>query len=138
MTKPRQPGGLGAAGKRLWLAITAGYDDPERGPLLFSPAELVVLEHACHQVDDIAELERLLRREGLVGVGSAGQPKLTQVVAEVRQARLALARLLDRLDLPDVADGLVPSSKQRSPASRRAAHAATVRWDRERRRQEGA
>lgn len=88
---PRCPPGLGPAGKKLWKALTADF--------AFQAGELVVLEAAARQADDIATLETGLR-DGFTVAGSKGQPRLSAAVTEVRQGRLALARLLAELRLP--------------------------------------
>ena len=114
------PDDLGPAGRSLWAAVLDDYD--------LSATEHQLLLAACRQADDIAELEQLLDRDGLIVEGASGQPRLTQVVPELRQARLALGKLVDGLRLPiDADEGL-------SPASRRAKAAADVRWNRERQR----
>lgn len=120
---PGAPERLGEAGRALWDSLTVEYE--------FGPHELAVLAVACRQADDVAGLEALLARDGLVVPGSNGQPRLNAAVTEVRQGRLALSKLLDQLALPadDAPVGL-------TPASRKAQHAARTRWDRERRRQE--
>ena len=56
--------------------------------------------------------------------GSAGQPRLNPAIGEVRQGRLALAKLLGGLALPDEAD------KPMNELQRRAKHAADSRWGR--------
>jgi molybdenum-dependent DNA-binding transcriptional regulator ModE len=92
---------------------------------------------ACRHADMIHRLEELLS-DRLVSAGSAGQPRLSAAVTELRQSRLALSRLLTDLALPvdDVGeDGEAVPVKLASPASRRASHAATARHDRDRRRQ---
>ena len=77
---------------------------------------------AARQLDDVARLEQLLDTDGLVTTGSAGQPRLSAVVTELRQARLAAARLLDALALP------VDDSGSSTPAVKRARRAAESRW----------
>jgi len=91
--KPRIPPHLGSAGTALWRSVWAEYDS-------LDPRETALLGHACRQSDTIADLESLLKSDGLVVTGSTGQPRLNQVVAELRQARLAVSRLLADLDLP--------------------------------------
>ena len=109
------PPRLEPAGKALWSALAGAYD--------FTPAESAMLATACRQADDVARLEHLLADQGPIVEGSAGQPRLSPVLAELRQGRLDLAKLLDHLDLPgeDEAAGM-------TPAQRRASKAASVRW----------
>ena len=80
---------------------------------------------ACRQADDLAALEAAIRKGGVLTRGSQGQLRLSQVVAEARQARLALARLLGQIKLPS--DG-VGSEKTLTAAGRRAQRAAEKRW----------
>lgn len=122
------PSDLGTAGRDLWAAVVSVYT--------LTAHERVMLASACRHADMIARLEDLLA-DGLVTVGSTGQPRLSAAVTELRQSRLALSRLLTDLALPldDVGeDGAAEPVKLPSPASRRASHAATIRHDRERRR----
>jgi hypothetical protein len=124
--KPRPPRGLGAAGRALWRRLTVEFD--------FDARELLVLEAAARQADDVALLEALLADEGPVTVGSKGQPRLSAVVMEVRQGRLALLKLLDGLRIPGEDE-----EAGRSAASERASRAATSRWGRrDRQRERGA
>lgn len=122
---PRPPERLGEAGSALWCSLTTVYE--------FGPHELALLAVACRQADDVAALEALLARDGLVVPGSTGQPRLNAAVTEVRQGRLALSKLLDQLALPADDDDAAPVL--RSPASRKAQKAARARWDREARRE---
>lgn len=114
-SRPRAPVGLGAAGRRLWRAVTSDYE--------LQPWELDSLTLACRQLDDVASLEALLAEQGLVVPGSKGQPRLSAVVSELRQARLAAARLLAEVGLP-----LDDEGRPATPAARRAQRAAQARW----------
>jgi hypothetical protein len=126
--KPRAPSGLGEAGRALWRRLTSDYE--------FDARELLVVEQAARQVDALALLERLLEDQGPVVVGSTGQPRLSPVLAEARQGRLAVGRLLDLLalpELPDEANAAEPVDVRRrtlNGTARRARHAANVRWAR--------
>lgn len=111
----RAPAGLGRAGKALWGRVTAAFED-------FDPVRLAVLGLAAHQADDIARLEEVIAAQGMSVPGASGQPRLNAAVTEVRQGRIALGKLLDQLALPDEAE------KPMTQASRRAKHAADVRW----------
>lgn len=111
------PKGLGAAGKALWAAYTGSFD--------FDAHELPALELACRQADQVAALEALIAEQGLTVPGSTGQPRLSPAVAEARQGRVALSKLLGELNLP----GEGVESEVVSPAQRRARKAATKRWD---------
>lgn len=108
------PEHLGDAGRGLWDALHADLE--------FEPWETEIVRRACDQVDDIRHLELTLERQGGVVAGSMGQPRLNPIFAEVRQGRLAVAKLLAQLKIPD-ADG-----EPLTDAQRRAKHAATTRW----------
>lgn len=112
MTQQRAPDGLGGEGRKLWKSIASVYE--------LDPRELSLLAAACRQADDVAALEAVLARDGMIVAGSAGQPRLSAVVAELRQARLAVGKLLDLLTLPDV--DAAPR------VSRRSQRAAQRRW----------
>jgi hypothetical protein len=122
---PRPSASLGAAGKALHVSICKAFD-------LEAGAELKLLELACCQADDIALLERAIKADGVTVTGSTGQSRLNPALAEVRQGRLALAKILGTLALPDEDD--VP----RTASSRRAQMAANTRWARVERRRNGA
>ena len=112
---PSPPRALGAAGRDLWRRVL--------GAFVLDDHEVPALVLACRQLDDVARLEALLEADGVVTTGSAGQPRLSAVVTELRQARLAAARLIDQLALP--VDGESGSS---TPAVKRARRAAESRW----------
>ena len=112
--RPRTPGGLEKPGKRLWSAILDEFALDSR--------ELFVLEQAARQADAVAALEAEIEASGLVSRGSRGQMRLSPTVTELRQARLAVSKLLSDLALPDVDDT--------AAASRRGLKAAEARWGR--------
>ena len=118
---PKPPKGLESAGKALWRAIVS--DLPSN--FEFSARELRQLELAARQADAVAGLEAAIDREGIVTRGSRGQQRLNPLVAEARQGRLAVSRLIGELALPDTGSDLQKSSSKRSS---RAAHA---RWGKE-------
>lgn len=94
ISKP--PSGLGAAGKKLWKAV---HGDLPRG-WAFEERERAILSMACHQADDLARLERAVRRDGTMTQGSQGQPVIHPAIPEARAARTAIERLLRQLQLP--------------------------------------
>lgn len=117
--KPPAPADLAATGKALWRKLVGAYT--------FQPAELALLEAAARQADTVAALEAAIAEDGMMVTGSAGQPRLNAAVAEARQGRLAFAKLIDALAIPD--DENRPATER----SRNATHAANARWDRKRR-----
>lgn len=120
--RPRQPAGLGAAGKRVWSAVLDRFE--------MEAHELELVESACRCRDMIARLEADLA-ESLYVTGSMGQQRLSPAVAELRQHRAAFSRLMADLALPVDEDGAALPS----PASARAAKAAKRRWDQTRLRE---
>ncbi len=113
---PAPPRDFGPAGRDLWRRVVGAFELDDH--------ELPALLLAARQLDDVARLEELLERDGLIVHGSAGQPRLSAVVGELRQSRLAASRLLDGLALP--VEGEEPSTA--TPAARRARRAAQARW----------
>jgi|SRR5215211_695836 len=111
--RPRAPDGLGRAGKRLWASIVGEYELDSR--------ELLVLEQAARQADAVQALEAEVSESGIVGPGSRGQMRLSPTVVELRQARLALTKLLGELALPTPDEEMLPS--------RRGRKAAEARWN---------
>ena len=115
------PKGLDATGRALWRSVTAGLPDGWE----LDERELAVLALAARQADDVAALERALKRDGVTVKGSTGQPRVNPLVSELRQARLAVGRLLGQLSLPD------EQAQPRTEAGRRGQKAAQARWARE-------
>lgn len=99
----------------------------------FDAWELEVLAHACRQADAVTLLEEYIGEQGVTVTGSNGQERLNAAITEARQARIALARLLGELKLPNEGDAQqAPGSQQgqqaRNGRSRRAQRAAEYRW----------
>lgn len=111
------PDGLDDAGSALWEAVTVEYQ--------LEPHERVLLAEACRLADRVAGLEAVVEREGLMVTGSMGQPRLHPAVAEIRQSRLTLVRVLGGISYPDQ-DG-----RPLTAAGRHAQVAAIERWRRE-------
>lgn len=108
---------LGEAGAALYGRLAGAYE--------FTATEEALLVAACRQADDITMLEATLAEEGPIVAGSKGQPRLSPVLAELRQGRLAFAKLLGALAVPDDFD-----DKPLTANSRRARAAANARWNR--------
>jgi hypothetical protein len=107
--------GLGARGREFW--------DEQQKQLEFDPHEAQVLLEACRILDTIESLSEAIGADGVMVVGSQGQPVLNGAVAELRQQQAALARLIIQLNLdaPDVAGAVTA----RAAAGRAAAQ---KRW----------
>lgn len=105
MSDRRAPSGLGAAGKRLWDAVTQEFDLAEQ--------ELALLEQAARTRDVIATLDGVVKRDGPLSASSQGV-RIHPAIAEARQQRLALARLLATLDVPALEEDVdqLPSARR--------------------------
>jgi len=113
---PTQPPvGLQARGARFWQTVNETW--------LIDADERELLIETCRQLDLCESLADVLARDGVLAEGSQGQIRAHPVVAELRAARLALARLVAHLDLPDVTGSAVPSA-----TTVRARKAARARW----------
>jgi hypothetical protein len=120
VSAPRTPAGLGAAGRRLWRSIHADLDPDWE----LDARELDLLSRAARCADEIAALEKVVDEQGTTTLGGAGQVVVHPALAEARQLRTLLMRLLGQIELHD------PAEKQRAatPRQRAARRAAEVRW----------
>lgn len=91
MTSPKPPEGLSAAGRKLWRSVLTDFDLTE--------PETAVLREACRTADSIDGLQALLDRDGLMSESSQG-PRVHPALVELRQQRIALARLFAALRIP--------------------------------------
>ena len=108
------PVGLGDAGRELWEQVASVYEvDAHERPLL---------AEACRLADRCAQLEESIEEHGLTVEGSTGQPRLHPAVAEVRQTRVALTRVLGAIAFPNEEGVPVKAG------SRHASKAAVARW----------
>jgi hypothetical protein len=82
--------------------------------------ETAILDLAARQARDVERAESDIESRGYLVPGSRDQDVVNPSMAEVRQGRLALGKLLGQLDLPE-------STKD---AVRSARHAAETRWKR--------
>lgn len=111
------PKGLHDAGKTLWRRISGAYELRED--------EVTVLEQAARTADTIADLDAALVNAPLTVAGSAGQLREHPLLAEARQQRVLLARLLHQLKLPEPDEVTTRRASERSTKARKAARA---RW----------
>ena len=93
----KAPVGTGAAGRRLWRAVTDQFD--------FDGHHLELLRAAVKVADVVAGLDELVAAEGLV-VESPHGSKAHPALVEGRQQRALLARLVAGLGLPDEERGV--------------------------------
>jgi hypothetical protein len=109
---------LKADGRKFWRSTVARWE--------LSTAELHVLAQASATLDTIADLEQIVAATGPMGTGSRGQAITSPALQELRLQRLALARIMSCLDLPDEAEPesrsggwMTPSESGRAAARRR-------------------
>jgi phage terminase small subunit len=119
--RPKPPRNLDAAGKQIWKALQADLPDDWE----MTAREVELLHLAARQADLVAELEEALAEEGITVAGAAGQRRMNAVATELRQSRIALARLLGEIEMPEGEDE-EPTTAQRVRARR----AAQARWRR--------
>lgn len=117
MADASTPKGLAAAGSALWLRISVAY--------VMREDEVTVLEQAARVADVIAKLDAALVNAPLTVLGSAGQLREHPLLAEARQQRVLLARLLVQLKLPEADEVTSRRAAERSDKARKAARA---RW----------
>ena len=113
--RPRAPAGLARRGRQFWTKTVAVYS--------LSDAELELLVEVCRALDQCEDLQAAIATEGITVAGSKGQSRVHPAVAELRQVRLAVGRLIAQLALPDEEGESVPS-----PTTLRARNAAGARW----------
>lgn len=124
---PTVPDGLGDAGRALWAAILAGLEEAsedDQGGWELDERELAILEAAARQADDLGKIEAAIEEHGVMTRGSTNQLVVNPAVAEARQSRAALAKLLGQLKLP---------TEEQAPTlfdakSLRGQRAANTRW----------
>jgi hypothetical protein len=78
--------------------------------------EEALLDLAARQAADVAAAEADIAARGHLVEGSRGQKVVNPSVAEVRQSRLALGRLLGQLDLPESTRDAVTGARRASEA----------------------
>lgn len=113
------PDGLAEAGRALWDSVTSAYD--------LRTDEVALLAEMSRLLDDLALMRAVLAEDGPMVAGSKGQRRPHPILAEIRGSRLLLVRLASQIGLPDL-DG---DEAGATPASRKAARAANVRWQRQ-------
>jgi phage terminase small subunit len=91
--RPPTPEDLGPAGKRLWGAVTETF--------ILDPHTLATLESACRELDRAHAAEQALTRAGEFVLDRYQQAKAHPAIAVARSSRLAAARLVQALGLPD-------------------------------------
>lgn len=110
MTAPAAPKGAGPAGRRLWRALNDLYE--------FEAHELVLLREAVRLTDLLTDLHAVVEEEGVVVVDEKHGQRVHPAVVEARQSRLALARVLAVLRLPEGEEGEALRRPQRGAGVR--------------------
>lgn len=92
---PAPPKGSKSEGRRLWRSLCESYD--------FEQHELALLREAVRLVDLLTDLQAAVDADGAV-ISTARGTKVHPAAVEARQSRLALARVLSVLRLPEGED----------------------------------
>jgi hypothetical protein len=111
----KQPRGLGNAGRSLWTSVLKAV--PPNMEL--DEREQALLTLAAKQADDNAALEAAVAKQGRTVAGSRGQARVHPAIAELRNGRAAVAKLLKQLDLKAPAVPVNTSEFGRQMANRR-------------------
>ena len=104
--------------RRNRLSVAAGLACG--GSHLHAPVALARLQDGLG-IGRRAALERAVKRDGTMVRGASGQRRLNGAVPEIRQGRIALARLLGEVDLAG-------EQAPQTAGTRRARKAAETRW----------
>ena len=105
-TLPQPPDGLSEAAVRQWWAVVEAFE--------LEAHEEALLREACRTLSACDELAEVVEADGPTTTGSKGQTVVHPALAELRQQRLALARLYASLRLPESEDDERPSRATRS------------------------
>jgi hypothetical protein len=121
--KPRVPGGLGVAGRRLWKTVISDADSQD---IDLDSREIAWLEDAARLTDRLEQLEAELAKAGtFLAKGVAGQVVAHPLLAEIRQSRALRAQMLARITVT------APEEKQTAnvfPLGVQQRAAANKRW----------
>ncbi|WP_353647955.1 terminase [Nakamurella sp. A5-74] len=109
---PRPPADLARSGKDLWRALTDDYE--------LAAQEMALLTEACRTLDSCDALQVQLTTDGLMSESSQGV-RVHPALVELRQQRIALARMFAALRVPTGDDGRLQSRPTRGVYSLRPA-----------------
>lgn len=115
MTDRQPPDGLATAGAALWDAVTNVLDLDEH--------EALALRELCRTVDTLDRLQAIVDRDGELAASSQGM-RAHPALVELRQQRIAFARLVSAMQLPSgltqpqQGDGQPAQPAQRRPGVR--------------------
>lgn len=93
------PSGLKAGGKKLWTRVLDDFELAEH--------ETNVLRETARTIDLIDDLVTIVKKDGSMQESPQGR-RVYPAVQELRQQRIALARLLAALNIPTDDDGSRP------------------------------
>ena len=91
-----------------------------------SPGELEILRQAAHTCDEVDRLENELRKQPFMVEGCNGQPRPNPLFKVLQEHRTLLRRLVDSLNIPEPAEEVGMTARQRHGQ-----RAARARWGRE-------
>lgn len=91
MTDRQMPDGFGAAGTKLWSAVTGG--------LVLDEHEALALRELCRTADILDTLQAVVDSDGVLADSSQGV-RVHPALIELRQQRIAFARLASAMQLP--------------------------------------
>ena len=83
---------MGPAGSRLWREVLADFE--------LGGHEQLILVNACHVADTCAALQEVIAADGPMLTDREGGPRTHPACRELRQQRIALARLIVCLRVP--------------------------------------
>jgi hypothetical protein len=111
MTDRQPPEGLGASGAALWCAVVDALDLDEH--------EALALRELCRTADILDTLQAIVDRDGVLAESSQGM-RAHPALVELRQQRIAFARLVSAMQLPSglaapQPGGAQPVQPQRRP-----------------------
>ena len=92
---PNPPAGLKRSGRALWRSVLTDYELDEH--------ETTILKEACRTVDSLDALQTILDNEGALAESPQGK-RVHPALPELRQQRIALARLIVALRIPQGMD----------------------------------
>lgn len=114
---PCDPGVMtfGPRGQAFYDQVTGSYG--------VSESELHLLTETCRCLDTLDDLDRAVRTDGVMALGSKDQTVVNPAVSEARAQRLALRSLLAALAIPGEDGETVPTARRTSAKA-----AAAARW----------
>ena len=105
---PEPPPETGPAGRRLWAEVTERFD--------LNESELALLLEAARTLDVLEQLAAVVDRDGVMVTNARGEAQTHPAVVEGRQQRLALARIIATLRLPEDAEEAAGRPQRRGAA----------------------